>query len=126
MNVPVELLVVIAVVVGLLAASKLSRAGRIAPALQPMVGKAVDVRVWGTPISGFRVHTVRAFSAALLIRLQPVAGGNPILLKVAQPRSARHDERTLVIDDARYMQWRGARIPRVEGLPAMEVTVIDE
>jgi hypothetical protein len=116
--------IVMALLCLMFAATKLSRAGRIAPGLQPMLGKPVDIRVWGTPITGFRIHTVRAFSAALLFLLEPVGGGKTTLLKVAQPQPARPDEQGLVIPDARYMQWAGKRMPRVEGLPALEMKVV--
>ena len=112
-----------AMVVFFLVATKLSRAGRLSPALQTMTGKSVEVRVWGTDLPAVRVHSVRAFGAGLLFFLEPASGGKPVLLKVAQPQSARHDELGIVISDARYVQWRGARIPRAVGQSALELTV---
>ena len=123
-------LVLPAVIVALLAffllATKLSRAGRIAPMLQAMVGTLVDVRVWSAPIGVYRVKSARAFGAGLLIWLEPVAGGKATLLKVAQPQIARHAERGMAIDDARYVQWAGAKMKRVEGAPALEMTATSD
>jgi hypothetical protein len=122
----VTILLVLVLIVLFIVASKLSNAGRISAALKPFLGKTVDIRVWGTPISGFRVHSIRAFGAGLLFLLQPVSGGKTTLLKVAQPQSARPDGQGLVIPDARYVQWAGARMRRVDGTPALELVVVPD
>ena len=104
-------------------ASKRSVAGRLSTALQPFVGKTVDVRLWGQPIGAYRVSGIRGIGAGLHFFLEPVSGGPSAALKIAQPGTARHDEREVVIADARYVQLSRRRVPRVEGHPALEIRV---
>jgi hypothetical protein len=102
-----------------LAATFLSRAGRIASTLGELRGRTVDARVWGTPLGTFRVQSVRAVGAGLHFMLE--SEGTATHLKVAQPGPALREEQKLVIHDARYMQWAGRRMPRAEGFPALEM-----
>lgn len=60
----------LAIAVGCLffVATKLSPAGRLAASLKPMVGRTVDIRIWGLPVADmdgttFHVRSIRAFGA---------------------------------------------------------------
>ncbi|HEX6095104.1 MAG TPA: hypothetical protein VF432_02180 [Thermoanaerobaculia bacterium] len=111
--------VVLAVLCLFLAATFLSRAGRIASTLGELRGRTVHVRVWGTPLGTFRVQSVFAVGAGLHFVLD--SGGTATHLKVAQPGPALREEQRLVIQDARYMQWAGRRMPPAESVPALEM-----
>ena len=106
--------IVAAMAVFAVAASLISPIGALAVRLRPFIGKTVTVRAWENPLPDaetFEVISVRAISAALHIYLQPI-GGSPIHLKVAQPRRAQVTESTILIDDAKYLQWAGRKLPR--------------
>jgi hypothetical protein len=108
-------------------ATSLSQAGRLAVSLRSLRGRAIDALVWGAPVAGssavgLRVESVGAVGAGLLIYLSD-RGGSRALLKVAQPRSWRVEDARVIVDDAAYVQWAGRRLPRAEGLPALEIRV---
>ena len=111
-------------------ATLLSRAARIARPLQELRGRTVDVEVWGASLPGgsegaLRLESARAFGAGLLLRLRRGGGGDLGLLKVAQPTEARFHPDGIEIADAAYVQWAGARLPRVSGAPALALRVAD-
>ena len=115
----------------LLVASRISHAGRLAAALHDLPFRVVQVQVWGTPLTlghdtGFRVETVRAFGAAVLIWLRPLSEGRPILLKIAQPRPALMQGQTIEIRQARYVQWNNRQLPPVADSPAVKIEVRPE
>jgi hypothetical protein len=108
----------------------LSRAARIARPLQELRGRTVDVQVWGAPLPGagegtLRLESARAFGAGLLLRLRRGGSGDLELLKVAQPTEARFHPHGVEIADAAYVQWAGARLPRLSGAPALALRVAD-
>ncbi|HEV2720987.1 MAG TPA: hypothetical protein VG323_13275 [Thermoanaerobaculia bacterium] len=111
------LLIIVAAAAGLLLATKLSQAGRLRAPLAQFRGHAVDIRVWGNELpDAAEIESVKAIGAGLHLFLR---GGH---LKIAQPSSASVDERGAVIAEARYVQWRGKRIPRAGGAPAVTIT----
>lgn len=98
-------------------ATRLSQAGRLTHPLARFCGQPVDICVWGQPLPEAEIESVRAIGPGLHLFLR---GGH---LKIAQPSAATVDERTAVIDEARYVQWRGKRLPRVSGTPAVTVAL---
>jgi hypothetical protein len=106
-------------------ATSFSQAGRLASSLQTVIRRPVSTVVWGAPIRGatggpLRVESVGAMGAGLRIHLEG-PGVSRTLLKVAQPRSWRLEADRLVIEDAAYVQCAGKRLPRADGLPALEI-----
>jgi hypothetical protein len=99
--------------------TRLSAAGSMARPLRALRGETVEVRVWGSPLpGGHRIDSVRAAGAGLLVLLQG-AGGEIVLLKIAQPKGYREADKRIEIGDARYVQWAGKRLKRVDGVPAV-------
>jgi hypothetical protein len=106
-----------------LAASFLGRAGRIAAALRPIVGRTVRVEVWGTPVPAphgglWDVSTVTGFGAGLLFHLLPESGDAGGILKVAQPGEEMLGDERIEIATAAYVQWAGRRLERPPGTTA--------
>ncbi|HEX7615623.1 MAG TPA: hypothetical protein VF554_10125 [Thermoanaerobaculia bacterium] len=110
-----------------LASSLLGKAGRLAAALQPLVGSTVRVEVWGTPFPAasatFDVDSITGFGAGLLIHLQPASGGRGSVLKVAQPRSERLEGDRIEIGAAAYVQWAGTRLKPPAGTSAPALVI---
>lgn len=111
------------------AATALSQAGRSAVGLQQYLGQHVHMHIWGAHVpeaadATFRLVSVRAFGAGLLFRLAPTSGGKAALLKVAQPKSVSNHLHSIEIGDAAYVQWAGARVPRVQGTVALRLQII--
>ena len=69
------IVVVVATLLLILGATTFSKANQIASPLQPWVKKSVRVEIWGLPLSGgsFKIESIRAFGAAILIQLRPAA-----------------------------------------------------
>jgi hypothetical protein len=113
-----------------LASSLLGKAGRLAAALQPLVGSTVRVEVWGTPFPAasatFDVDSITGFGAGLLIHLQPASGGRGSVLKVAQPRSERLEGDRIEIGAAAYVQWAGTRLKPPAGTSAPALVICSE
>src|SRR5262249_5992759 len=92
-------------------ATALSQAGRGATRIRCFEHRFVSAVVWGVPIRGaspgaLRVESVGAAGAGLLVYLRSPMGART-LFKVAQPRSWRFNEGSLIIDEAAYVQWAG-------------------
>ena len=109
-------------------ASSLGEAGRLVQSLRDFEGRSVNVVVWGSAVQGkpdapLRVETVGAVGAGLLIYLAS-SGASRTLLKVAQPRAWRLENRHLVIGDAAYVQWAGKRLARQEGSSAVSISSV--
>jgi hypothetical protein len=118
--------VVFALVAVLLLATSISAAGRLTGDLQPFLGRAVEVLVWGARPSAtdgaiVTLVSVQAFGAGLHFYFQVGAGTSTRHLKVAQPSGTRVTGDRLVIETARYVQWGGKRLPAVPGVPALTV-----
>lgn len=114
----------------LLAGTTLSNASQIARAVRPFVGKSVGVEVRGRPLpvpgeTAFRIDSISAFGAGLLIRLRPASGGPRRLLKVAQPGPATVRDDRVEIRGAAYVSWAGARLgPGTgDGVPTLVLLV---
>ncbi len=105
------------------AATFLGRAGRIAVALKPVVGRTVRVEVWGAPLPGpdgglWEVQTIIALGVGLLLHLRSESSDSGGILKVAQPgRETLGDER-IEIATASYVQWAGRKLERPPGTAA--------
>ena len=119
--------VLVALAVFLFVGTRLSNAGRLSASLQDVPGRSVEVHVWGAPLAHssatFQMDSVRALGAGLLIFLRQSPEGRPSLLKVAQPRASTVQGPTTEIRDARYVQWDGRRLPRVEGVSAVRIQI---
>src|SRR5436305_1577836 len=101
---------VVALLLLLAGASFFGKARQFAEKLQPLVGKEVRVRVWGSELPdhvhcSYRVHMVRAFGAGLHFYLHSSSAGSPIHLKVAQPSEATLRDTAVEISCAKYVQW---------------------
>jgi len=102
------------------AATFLGRAGRIAVALRPVVGRTVRVQVWGAPLPGsgellFDASAIIALGAGLLLHLQPESGEAGAILKVAQPGAENLGDERIEIGTAAYVQWAGRKVERPPG-----------
>jgi hypothetical protein len=120
---------VAALLICLVGASMFGSTARLAERTRPLVAKTVCALAWGTELPNhvgarFTVHSVRAFGPGLHIYLRPSEGAAPIHLKVAQPQKAESDESSLVISDAKYVQWAGRKVRKVAGAKALELRTI--
>jgi hypothetical protein len=97
-------------------------------ALQRFQNQSVTVLVWGAPPPGsapdpeLAVESVNVIGAGLHIFFA-TRGGASIHLKVAQPRANDITPERVVLGGARYVQWAGHKIPRVQGAPALSVVL---
>ena len=107
-----------AIVFLMLAATTFARARGIRDLLRPWVGKTVEVEVWGVPLTEpLTIHAVHSFSAGLLIFMKP---GRP-LLKVAQGNGASMTGDRFEIAEARYISWRGTKLPKAADVAALVI-----
>jgi hypothetical protein len=111
-----------------LAGSFLGKAGRLATALRPLVGRTVRVEIWGMPPPGaagplFDVNSVTGFGAGLFLHLLPETDGPGAILKVAQPGSERLEETRITIGAASYVSWAGTKIAPPAGTTAPPVAL---
>jgi hypothetical protein len=122
--------VLVALAAFLIIGTRLSNAGRLSVSLQSLRSRSVTVHVWGAALPGdgnatYRVDSVRALGAGLLIFLRQSPNGTSTLLKIAQPRASRIEAPLLEVGHAAYVQWEGRRLPRVEGVPALRIQIQD-
>ena len=118
---------VLALLLFLIAASLFGKTNRFADRLRPLVGKRVRVLAWGAEPPGiagtsFSLDKVLALGAGLHIYLRPLPLGSPIHMKIAQPHGASLDDRHVEIRGAKYVQWAGGKVPKVEEQPALVLT----
>ena len=97
---------------------------RLADRVRPLVGQSVRARAWGAALPGhedatFRLHAVRAIGAGLHLYLLPLPDGKPLHLKVAQPTDVIVDAGGVKVPGAKYVQWAGRKIRKVEGEKAL-------
>jgi hypothetical protein len=109
----------------------ISKVGQLAKRMRPLLGKNVRVQVWGLDLAGspgsrFTVHAVQAVGAGLHVYLRPVPNGSPIHLKVAQPLGTYISNVGVDISKAKYIQWAGLKIKKVEGEMALKLIFNDE
>lgn len=110
----------------LVGASFFGKVGRFAEKLRPFAGKSARVQVWGSDLPGysgstFSVQSVQALGAGLHFYLRPLPDGRPTHLKIAQPRGTTISETGVEIAEAKYIQWAGRKIQKVEGEKALVV-----
>ncbi len=106
-----------------LAASFLGRAGRLAAALRPLVGRTVRVEIWGAPPPGgegdvYDVNSITGIGAGLHFHFLPESDGPGAVLKVAQPGSERLADMRITIGTAAYVSWAGKKVPAPPGTTA--------
>jgi|SRR6516164_5805348 len=123
------LIPVAAFIVFLVGASTFGGTARLAEQMRPLVAKSVYARAWGAELpdhfgAEFTVHSVRAFGPGLHVYLRPSEGSASIHLKVAQPRESALDDSRLVISEAKYVQWAGRKVTKVDGTKALELRTI--
>jgi len=111
-----------------LAGSFLGKAGRLAAALRPLVGRTVRVEIWGMPPPGasgalFDVNSVTGFGAGLHLHLLPDSDGPGAVLKVAQPGSERLEDTRIEIGTAVYVSWAGKKVAPPAGTSAPPVAL---
>lgn len=111
-----------------LAGSFLGKAGRLAAALRPLVGRTVRVEIWGMPPPGaggdlFDVNSVTGFGAGLLLHFLPDSDGPGAVLKVAQPGSERLEDTRVEIGAAAYVSWDGKKVAPPAGTSAPPVSL---
>ena len=105
------------------AATYLGRAGRIATAIRPVVGRAVRVEVWGqalAPSDGglYVVGAVTPLGAGLFFHLVSESGHAGGVLKVAQPGAETLGDDRIEIATAAYVQWAGRKLEPPPGTAA--------
>jgi xanthosine utilization system XapX-like protein len=110
-------------------ASVFGRTSRFAARLEPWIGNTVRVQVWGSELpdasgSGFSLHKVLAVGPGLHFYLCPLPNGEPIHLKVAQPRGAIMGDTGLEIAQAKYVQWSGKMLEKGAGQKALTLVVL--
>lgn len=116
--------VLIAVVALLFLGTSFGEAGRLAGELQSFRGRAVEVRIWGAPLPGtegvtMTLTSVRALGVGLHVYFQLDDARPSMHLKVAQPSRWRLADRSLEIENARYIQWSSKRLARDAARPAL-------
>jgi hypothetical protein len=116
----------IAIVCMFIVATFMSRAGRLVTPLRRFQGEMVGIQVWGAalpvpPGLSLQLVSVRAIGAGLHLFLR--VGSESEHLKIAQPGAARFHEHGVEIDDARSIQWRGKRLQRTPGSPALQLLI---
>jgi hypothetical protein len=110
------------------AATFLGRAGRIAVALKPLVGRTVRVEVWGAPLPGpdgalYDVNTIIALGSGLILHLLPESGEAGAILRVSQPRDESLADERIEIAAAASVRWAGRRLERPAGTAAPAVVL---
>src|ERR1700694_2791883 len=119
---------VVALFLFLAGTSLFSKVSGLAEKMRPLLGKNVRVQVWGSDLPGnpgsrFAVCPVRARGFGLHVLLRPWLDGGPTHLKVAQPRETTIGDAGLKIGEAKYVQWAGTKIKKVEGEMALVLIV---
>ena len=112
-----------------LAASFLGKAGRLATALRPLMGRTVRVEIWGMPPPGagdalFDVSSITGFGAGLFLHLLPASDGPGAILKVAQPGSERLEDERITIRTAAYVSWAGKKVAPPAGTDAPALVLL--
>jgi hypothetical protein len=111
-----------------LAGSFLGKAGRLAAALRPLMGRTVRVEIWGMPPPGtggahFDVNSFTGFGGSLFVHLLPDSDGPGAVLRVAQPGSEKLEDMRIEIGTAAYVSWAGMKVVRPAGTSAPPVAL---
>ena len=107
----------------------ISKVSGLAEKMRPLLGKNVRVQAWGSDLPGnnpgskFGVCAVRAVGPGLHVYLRPLPDGSPTHLKVAQPSGTTISDAGMEVGEARYVQWAGSKIMKVEGKIALVLVV---
>jgi len=119
---------VVALGAGVLLGTSLSTSRRsLTHAIERFQNHAVEVRLWGAPppdLSGATLvlTSVNALGAGAHVFFGDQAGGR-VHLKVAQPQDPSLAPDRVVIGSARYVQWNGKRLSRVDSAPAVSIAL---
>lgn len=116
----------VAVLVGSIAATILSTAGRFAAELRSWKGKSVSVRLWNTdPVEGsaLQIENIRAVGVGLHFWFRSRAA-DAFHLKIAQPKKTLQTSTTVRIEEAAYVQWQRRRVERRADAPAVTLSIV--
>jgi hypothetical protein len=100
--------------------SILSKANTCAVTLRQLLNQRVRVEVWDLPLpvpdpGVFEIESIASFGVGCLVYLRSITGGQPTLLKIAQPSSVHLQEGQIAITFAGYVSWAGKRIKSATG-----------
>jgi hypothetical protein len=91
--------------------------------LQRFQGHVVDLQIWGAPPpgspSGLTVTAVNALGAGVHVFFSSMH------LKIAQPKDPQIGSTSVVIGNARYVQWDGRKVAPVAGTAAVSIALIE-
>lgn len=125
------ILFVVALVAGVLLGTSLMTSRRpLTRALEGFRNRVVDVRLWGAPPPDLPGATlvltsVNALGAGAHLFFD-VQGRGSMHLKIAQPQDTRLGGDSVVVGSARYVQWNGNKLARVDGAPAVAIAVSEK
>jgi xanthosine utilization system XapX-like protein len=102
----------------------LPRTYEISDQMCPCLRTSVEAKAWGSGLPGFegaafRLHRTAAFGAGLHLYFLPEDSDTRLHLKVAQPRAVVQSEHGVEIGTAKYVQWCGKKVKRVQGEKAL-------
>ena len=113
----------------LLTTSFLTSRRPLTRALQQFQNRTVEVRLWGAPPPGppsaLVLAAVNALGAGIHVFCSMEGGGASMHLKIAQPQNPTLGPTTVIVEAAKYVQWNGRKIPRVDGAPAVSIAVVE-
>jgi len=114
--------------VGLLVTSLSTSRRPLTRALQQFDTRVVHVRLWGSPPPGCRgvltVTAVNAIGAGVHVFFS-LDDGASMHLKIAQPKDPEFGSGSVIIANARYVQWNGRKIPREDTATAVSIALPD-
>jgi hypothetical protein len=130
-RVPTPFTPVAGLIIFLVGAGLFGKTGRLAEQFQPLIGKDVRVRVWGSELPDhgqccFRLESVRSIGPGLHFYLRPLPNRSALHLKVAQPLEAIATGEGAEIGRAKYVQSSGKKIPKNEREKAVVLIVESE
>lgn len=102
----------IALILIFVGANFFSKISELSERMRSLIGKKVRIQIWGSALKYegtevFVLLSVSAIGAGLHIYLSPMPKGSPKHLKIAQPRGATLDKKSVGVGDAKYIQWEG-------------------
>lgn len=105
------------------ASNQLGPTRHMADDVRPLIGSTLTAAAWDAPLdvsgSAFELRSVRSVGVGLLLYLQPLGERRPVLLKIAQPETLIADRNGVTVVSAKYIQWRGRKVSKVEGAAAL-------
>ena len=113
----------------LLATSLLTSRRPLTRALLQFQNRVVEVRLWGAPPPGspcaLVLTAVNALGPGAHLFFSIEGGGASMHLKIAQPQNPILGPTAITVEAAKYVQWNGRKIPRVDGAPAVSIAVVE-